>query len=90
MLTIYCATGCPECRRIAERLDELSLAHCMDEFAPDAAQAHTLLDDEEVVRGHAAMADRVEARIRLRERMQHHQTDACLAYGDEDDEELCR
>ena len=90
MLTIHCAIGCPECRRLAERLGERSLAYRMDEFEPLAEGAHTLVDDHEIVHGHAAMAERVDLRTRLRERMQHYQTDACLAYGDEDDEELCR
>jgi hypothetical protein len=91
MLTLYIDPQCEDCRRLRKRLVESHLAHVVepvDHPRRGVQEAHTLLDDDEAVRGHEAIQARIDGRWNLLMRTRRYQSDLCHDYGDEGDPDL--
>jgi hypothetical protein len=85
MLTLRLDPDCPACRSIERQTVASHLAHrtrWLDE--PEAKHAHTLVDSDEVVRGHEAMSRRIDELAALREMADRYPSDLCFDYGEDE------
>lgn len=90
MITLYASRNCADCRRAAERLEELVLAHeaVYADGTPDG-EAHTLQDDGDTVRGHNAISRRLEELAEHMKQSRRYQSDVCHDYGDGGEDGAC-
>ncbi len=75
MLTLYVDPNCDRCRQLDSRMQDYHLAHRVEQAsAGDPAPPHALRDDEELIQGHDAIAQRIEMRYDLMERTNRYQS----------------